>query len=209
MTAAPSRDEIRRVFGSAALEWGLFYRNVPALRFELSGGDGYVEMFTRAYDRAREILSVVFADTRELTVVLSEVGGGGMRSHLSGFRALRGCGIPLPRPYAAWSETTGEEWDHEERGFLAFRCAPAMLNRLLWGALATEIGVRPRLVSHLYLADPERGILAHPYDDRGMDVIGPNHTLLRELYTRFDAYLLDYDRARMDEFFAGPRSPTA
>lgn len=203
MSSPPSREEIHRVFGPAALEWGLFYRNQPALRFELSDGGGYVEMFTRAYDRAREILAVAFAGTDELTVVLSEAGGGGMLSHLSGFRALRSCGIPLPRPYAAWTETTGAEWDHVERVFLTFRCGREMLNRLLWGALATELGVRPRLVSHLYLADPERGILAHPYDDRGMDLIGPSHTLLRELYTRFGEYLLDYDRERMDGFFAG------
>lgn len=203
MSGPPSREEIHRVFGPAALEWGLFYRNHPALRFELSDGGVYVEMFTRAYDRAREILAVVFAGTDELTVVLSEAGGGGMLSHLSGFRALRACGIPFPRPYVAWKETTGAEWDHVERVFLAFRCGREMLNRLLWGALATELGVRPRLLSHLYLADPERGILAHPYDDRGMDLIGRNHTLLRELYTRFGEYLLDFDRERMDGFFAG------
>ena len=202
MSATPLRDEIHRVFGRAALDWGLFYANAPALRFELSGGDGYIEMFTRAYDRARAILSVVFADTSELTVVLSEAGGGGMLGRLSSFRALRDCGIEVPRPYEVWMETTGPEWDDLDRVFLAFTGGRELLNRLLWGVLANEIGIRPRLPSQLYLADVERGILAHPYDDRGMDVIGPNHDLLRELYTRFDAYLLGYDRERMDGFFA-------
>lgn len=203
MTAPALRDEIRRVFGPHALDWGLFYVNDPALRFELSGGDGYIEMFTRAWDRAREILAAAFADTAELTVVLSDAGGGGMLAHLSSVRALRDCGIRVPRPYEAWRETAGAEWDHEERVFLAFTCGREMVSRLLWGVLANELGVRPRLLSQLYVADPERGILAHPYDDRGMDVIGPNHALLRELYTRFDAYLLGYDRERMDGFFAG------
>ncbi|HET7231546.1 MAG TPA: DUF3885 domain-containing protein [Longimicrobium sp.] len=200
---APTREEIEGVFGPQALAWGLFYQNAPALRFELSDGGGYVEMFTRAYDRAREILSVVFAGTSELVVVLSEAGGGGMLAHLSGFRALRGCGVPLPSPYAAWTETTGAEWDHEERVFLSFRCGREMLNRLLWGALATDIGIRPRLISQLYLADLGRGILAHPYDDRGMDLIGPNHALLAELHARFNPWLLDFDRERMAGFFAG------
>lgn len=203
MSATPLRDEIHRVFGAHALDWGLFYANAPALRFELSGSDSYIEMFTRAWDRAREILAVVFAETAELTVVLSDAGGGRMLAHLSSFRALRDCEIELPRPYEVWTETTGPEWENLDRVFLAFTGGRELLNRLLWGVLANEIGIRPRLPSQLYLADLQRGILAHPYDDRGMDVIGPNHTLLRELYTRFDAYLLDYDRERMAGYFAG------
>jgi hypothetical protein len=35
-----------------------------------------------------------------------------------------------------------------------------------------------------------------------MDVIG-NADALRALYTRFSAYLLDFDRARMDAWFGG------
>ncbi|HEX9940227.1 MAG TPA: DUF3885 domain-containing protein [Longimicrobium sp.] len=203
MTAPALRDQVRRVFGPHALNWGLFYVNEPALRFELSGGDGYIEMFTRAWDRAREILAAAFPDAAELTVVLSEAGGGGMLGRLSSIRALRDCGIRVPRPYEAWSETAGPEWDHEERVFLAFTCDREMVNRLLWGVLANELGIRPRLPSQLYLADLRGGVLAHPYDDRGMDLIGPNHDLLRQLYTRFDPWLLPYDRERMDSFFAG------
>ena len=48
----------------------------------------------------------------------------------------------------------------------------------------------------------------HPYDDRGMDVIGPNHALLADLYHRFNERLLDYDRARMDGFFASSSAST-
>ncbi len=46
-------------------------------------------------------------------------------------------------------------------------------------------------------------MLVHPYDDRGMDVVGPNHALLADLYARFDAYLSDSDREWIRVFFAG------
>jgi Domain of unknown function (DUF3885) len=201
MSTHPLRDELHRVFGRDGLELGLFYRHAPALRFELSLGGSYVEMFTQAYDRAREILDAAFAETGELTVVLSQFGGGPPLAHLSGFRSVRRCGVELPRGFEAWTEPTDDEW-HPERAFLAFRCGRGEVNGLLWGALAADLGIRPRLECRVHLADAERGILAHPYDDRGMDLIGPNHALLRELYTRFNPWLLDYDCERIDGFFA-------
>ena len=49
---------------------------------------------------------------------------------------------------------------------------------------------------------PDLGILACPYDSRGMDLLGPNTERLGQLYTQFDAWLLDYDRPRMAEMFS-------
>jgi hypothetical protein len=196
------REEIRSVFGEHALEWALFYQNEPALRFELSDGGGWIEMFTRAYDRAREILAAAFAGTTSLTVILAHVcAGDDARARIPVLRALRDCGIPIPRPYETWAEPADEEGFR--RVFLAFRCGPEWVNRLLWGVLATELGIHPSLPCRVYLADVERGILVFPYDDRGMDVIGPNHALLRDLHARFGPWLLEYDRERMDGFFAG------
>lgn len=201
MTAAPSRDETVGVFGPAALRWGLFYGHDPALRFELSEGGGYIEMFTRAYDRAREITAAAFEGTERLTVVLAQECHGEPGERAAAVRSLRSCGIRLPSPRARWTEQ-GDDEDFSS-AYLAFHCGPEMINRLLWGALAVEIGIRPRLTCRVYLADVERGILVHPYDDRGMDIIGPNHALLHDLYSRFNAWLLDYDRERMDGFFGG------
>jgi hypothetical protein len=118
------------------------------------------------------------------------------------FRALRECGLRVEWPCEMWTEKPEDEyWSDAERVFMAFRLGRDAMHRLLWGALAPSLGIRPELVCDVYLADLERGVLAHPYDDRGMDVIGPNQALLRDLYTRFNAYLLDHDRPRMDADF--------
>ncbi|MFC6616356.1 DUF3885 domain-containing protein [Deinococcus radiophilus] len=42
---------------------------------------------------------------------------------------------------------------------------------------------------------PDLGILACPYDSRGMDLLGPNTERLGQLYTQFDAWLLDHGPA--------------
>ena len=41
-----------------------------------------------------------------------------------------------------------------------------------------------------------------PYDDRGMDVVGPNFQLLLALYQKHHSYLLQYDIEAMDATFA-------
>lgn len=199
------KDELHAVFGPRAFEHGLFYAHEHdgALRFELSRGGGRLDQFAQAFDRGREIADHVFRDSARIVAVLGWCGGGPLVRHMAVFRALRDCGVALARPRTAWTGASEECWDDGERTFVAFACEKDALHHLLWGAIAVDLGVHPRLESRVYIADPERGVLAHPYDDRGMDVIGPNEALLRELYHRFNGYLLDYDRARMDARFGG------
>jgi Domain of unknown function (DUF3885) len=52
-----------------------------------------------------------------------------------------------------------------------------------------------------YLLSLDQQILFHPYDDRGMDIIGNNRVVLEQIYTKFNDWLLDYDRLTMDEYF--------
>lgn len=197
MEALITPEELVNVFGPRALDFALFYKHEGALRFELSVGDGYINLFTSAYDRAREILGFLFRESADLVVILSYFQGEG----LSVFRSLRDCGLRVPRSRIAWRGRMEGDEDPEGWTYVAFRAPKEMLTPLLWGVLAEELGIRPRLVCNLHLADPARGVLAHPYDDRGMDVIGPNKALLQQLFRRFNSYLLDYDRAQMEEYF--------
>ncbi|HEX8431701.1 MAG TPA: DUF3885 domain-containing protein [Longimicrobium sp.] len=192
-------------FGPRALDLGLFHANEPALRFELSSGATRIDEFARAFDRAREILGYLFRDSASLTVVLHRFddGAGTARAVL---RSARECGIPLLRPRCQWTEDYQDEHGAELRRFVSFRAEPASLTRLAWGALGADLGIRPALHASVTIADVERGILVHPYDDRGMDVIGPNRDLLAAAYSRFNGYLLDYDRERMRGFF-DPNGP--
>jgi hypothetical protein len=194
-------DELYRVFGEDAFEGRLFYANEPALRFELSRGGSHIEQFTRAYDRAREIARYAFRDSASLVVVLALFGEGPPLRQVSVFRSLRACGVPMGRPRSCWSRSFEDDTCREHHTFVAFRADASVLDGLLWGALAGDLGIRPALLAGVYIADPERGLLVHPYDDRGMDVIGPNRERLAELFARFHHDLLDYDLERMERFF--------
>jgi len=39
------------------------------------------------------------------------------------------------------------------------------------------------------------------YDDRGLDIIASDKDTLSPIYTKHNDWLLDYDRARMEEIF--------
>lgn len=198
---ATIRETLHRVFGPDALRGGLFHHHEGALRFELSDGYRNVLMFTRAYDRARAILDRVFAGSSRVFAIVSLYGEVPPRAHLSTFRALRACGVRLPRSRARWTDVLDGELGPEAWHRVAFEVNADDRLCLLWGALAADLGIRPRLLAPVYLADPGRGVLAYPYDDRGMDLIGPDKALLKEIYAELNAWLLDHDRATMDAYF--------
>ena len=202
-----SREALHRTFGPSAFDLPCFYANQPALRFELSQYGQRLDLFEQAWDRARPIVDHALGDSSALVAVLSRFGDGVPMHSRELFRSLRACGVRVGRPRAWWTEPYADG-EPEPRLFVAFACEREAVRHLLWGALAHDIGIRPRLEAMVHFADPARGIVIHPYDDRGMDIVGPNHALLAELYHRFNEDLLDYDRERMDAFFASPAGTT-
>jgi Domain of unknown function (DUF3885) len=191
-----NRAEIERVFGTRALEFALFYHHEHSLRFELAQGPSRFHRFLSAHRRATEIMNQVF-DGSSVQVCLKFFGIPSLRAHLSVFRSLRNCGIVLPEEHQVWC--VPDEETHKI--LIAFEVEPEYVTQLLWGVFALELGIRPGLLCKVYFFDLERGVLVHPYDDRGMDVIGQNTALLKRLYQQFGAYLLEYDKAQMDRSF--------
>lgn len=194
-------EEVLDTFGPDALEPALFYRHSPALRFELAGGETRVAQFLQAIDRARAILEAAFAGADELTVIFwiwSEEPEQKLRRGLKA--QLRPLGLPLEKP--EFHRLPPRDGDDFPKACFVAKLPTRRLPELLWGALARELGIKPAVGWRVVIAAPELGLLACPYDDRGMDIIGPNTERLARLYHQFDAWLLDYDRARMAEMFS-------
>ena len=193
-----SKKEIIETFGKEALGNALFYKQKGSLRFELSGNKPYIDMFCRAMDRSREILNFLFSDAKNLTFALSYFGSTNFMKERKIFRSIKNCGIVLPKSIEV---TTSIEENSQERVFIVFEAEKDILQRLLWGVFAQELGISPKLLCKVYILSLELGVLAHPYDDRGMDVIGRNKLLLKQLFLHFNHYLLDYERESMELFF--------
>ena len=194
------RDTIRNTFGTEALEHALFYEHEGSLRFELSEGGSFVEMFIQSYNKATEIVGSIFSETEKISVCLAFYGKKSLLGNLSVFRDLVECQIEIPKKDCQiWQKQYPEA---ELRTFITFSTNKKELPKLLWSAIASDMGVKPRVNCSIYIYCSELGVLVHPYDDRGLDVIGPNKELLKKLYTKFHHYLLDYDIEEMDKKYA-------
>ena len=190
--------------------WGSPYR----LRFELNEGGAYVTMFTSSYDRARCLaraalptdclVGVIAAHPDPSREMGSERHGWTNRS---GFDHLEELGVPTEPALATWSGYCwpGDKEDDEAEPWL--HCAVNLTwdqaDILLWNQVAQEVGVAPRAPIKSKLVDLTRGVSVDAYDDRGMDITSVTKEPIAGLYKRFDKWLLDHDRTRMAEVFAG------
>jgi hypothetical protein len=179
------------------------------LGFELSGSGSYVNMFTRAYDRARHLARAALpGEVFAVIAVFPDRSKDPPTIQDSDYDLLHEMGVPTIPFEATWTGYfwPGQEGDNDELPceYRAVRVTWDQADILLWSNLACDIGLEPmvnRVCSKL--VDIARGVTVNAYDDRGMDITALSADPIAELYTRFDAWLLDYDRPRMSETFEG------
>ncbi len=177
-------------FGKKSFQHAIFYSNENSLRFELSEGakyDSHISMFITALERSTEVIETVFEKSDELSLCISFTGDSFV-SNLSQFRELHNLGVKFPKTRYIFSE-----WDEEEewyRNYVFFNIPKTELHKFLFGKMANELGIKPSYWFDVYIFDLELGVLAHPYDDRGMDLVGSNKFMLSKIYEQFNSWLL-------------------
>lgn len=212
---SPLRQRLLDRFDVKSLD-ALFYETPIALRFEL-GGDWEVEgrqvpRMLQAVDRARAITEAVFAGSTTVKAVIQTWGHRRPGPRNVVFRRLAAMGFTAAPHYEGRYRHPDEDAaDPYDQFFLSEATDAEDRATLIWDACACEIGIGPSspFISvgsfnqfRSLLVDFERGLLVNVYDDRGMDVLAIDREALRPIYARFNAWLLDYDRAAMDANFA-------
>jgi hypothetical protein len=185
-----------------------FYNHPGGLRFELSEGGSAINQFLSAMRKATLICQDIFPPDQPITVRLQTYDAARnpfqMRNALA---QLHHAGINIPRQRSLWT-TPLDPHMADFPGLslhIAFDAPPSLLPNLLWCAFVADFGaIQPRPPCDVFLHNLPDRILVHPYDDRGMDVVGPNHPLLSKLYAKHNPLLLDYDRQAMQATFGPP-----
>jgi Domain of unknown function (DUF3885) len=202
------RADIETIFSGKAFMRPLFYSYPGGLRFELSEGGTFLEQFLTALKKAVEICSDIFPNNESITVCLQVHTKSNLFNHRSTISSLKAAGIFIPKDREVWLEPIDpEDWFEETRPEwwlnVAFKVSRNLLQNLLWCSVVSDFGsIKPNPGCLVYLFNLQLGLLARAYDDRGMDVVGPNKVVLEELYNKHSRYLLEYDRAVMDVTFA-------
>ena len=173
--------------------------------FELSTSGAFVEQFYVALHKAEKIAEQVFEGCDPIWACVALTGSRRFISCREKYRDLRNAQVDGIRSAEYWVEKVPanpcvpveDPWE-EHRYFVLFPLRRTQLRLVLWGALAQDLGIRPRVIGEHYLVNEAEGLVAHPYDDRGLDVVGPNSNRLGQLYRQFGDHLLEYDRSEMD-----------
>jgi hypothetical protein len=192
------KTKIESTFGEKALDHALFYNHQAGLRFELSEGNSYIEMFISAYKKAEKILESAFEGSEKIVICLAYYGEDTILENLSSLKGLEDCQITMNDP-ESWEKYDSE--NESKRIYIAFTSSKAEIKNVLWGVLATELGITPQIGCTAYFIDFNNKIIASPYDDRGMDIIGSNKQWLQFLYTKHRRYLLEHDINEMKKHY--------
>jgi len=202
------RTQIENKFDGKAFKRPLFYNYKGGLRFELSEGGNYLNQFLTAHRKGMEVCGRVFSGCEDITICVRVYGSKTLLSSLSTLKSLRDAGLYPTSEKEHWTEFD-EEWEGDEDyadslwHFIAFKAPIENLINALWCALSSDLGnIEPSPMADIYLFNLDKEIMAFPYDDRGMDIVGPNKQFLKEQYDKFGHYLLDYDREVMDAVFS-------
>lgn len=199
--------EIQKIIGNTYRD-ALFYNFPGGLRFELSEGGSPLDQVLLALRKATVICNEVFSGEEWILLHLQAFAPVSRFRLRTKLRELQLAGILIPRVRDVWMEKAedNETEDDDDDGHwisCAFEVPVAKLQNLLWCAFTADFGpLHPNPNCRVYLINTNKGILVHPYDDRGMDVISQSTSTLAELYERHYDLLLDYDIEVMRETFA-------
>jgi hypothetical protein len=196
-----------QAFGRPQLPLCLFYDFTFALRFELGGEiDGIadpVPRFLQAIDRARAVAHDLFDSSPRLDVVFAIYASRNIgQIARQRIRELASSGFDSRRVRHLGRTAVGKNNLNRHWYGCTLATPTTDIDRLLWCAVAKEMQISPKANFEFYLVDFDGQIILHLYDDRGMDVVAMSIDRLRPTYHRYNAWLLDYDRFRMDSTFA-------
>lgn len=196
------RAVIESTFGERLFDRPTFYNNPGGLRFALSSGGSTVDCFLSAFRTAKVICEDILPPGQDFTVCLAICLPPSILAGRGVLRRLAQAGIVIPRARSTWMRPPEDPESVWVTRCIAFHVERRLLDNLLWCALASDLAIEPNpRCEAIYLMDLARAVCVHPYDDRGMDVVGGNHELLRDLHARHGRHLLDHDRKTMAATF--------
>lgn len=64
-----------------------------------------------------------------------------------------------------------------------------------------DLGLKPSIFHRVYFININRKTIFHVYDDRGCDLLAPSPDSIRDIYKKYNAWILDYDKPEIDQVF--------
>jgi hypothetical protein len=188
----------------------LFYSWTVGVRFDLQSEVSTSDQayFTEVLRRATAVFEAVFQPTDEVLIVVQKP------RHERYFRRqrFRANDLLLRLLNASKQEAQFQRLANRTRfantqqliRFTVQRAANQIPHQQILQAISHQDfpSRTPQLHDDVFFLNLRSKLILHMYDDRGLDVIGPNTDTLRPLYNSHHHLLLDYDRQQMAATFS-------
>jgi len=193
----------------------LFYSWDASIRFELGVNESSVSIHENplylqgVYRRAIDLFEALHAPEDELYLVVDVHDFGkryALRRKLNVFAKYVKKNSALRRlqhenrPYI-YPEDDEDRTYRTHRFSLRCRRSDFRYAALLKAICNQDMGISPCIHYPIYFVNETKGTIYYVYDDRGCDLLGVDTEAIRWMYEKFNDWILDYDRAEIDEVF--------
>jgi len=201
-------------FNGLQLSKPLFYQANIGLRFEL-GADLEIEKsrMEQVYARAHALFDFTHSPTDEVFLVVNAHRYNGREEKYDAITTVFECFVPeinlrenidhirLP---ALYFDETDEEYEDVWTDRYCLRCTVTdiQVHELLDAIANWDMVIEPRVDHECYFVNVNRGTIFHLYDDRGLDIVANRKASLYEVYTKYNEWILNYDRERIHGIFS-------
>ncbi|WP_420540471.1 DUF3885 domain-containing protein (plasmid) [Paenibacillus polymyxa] len=199
-------------FPGLQLKSPLFYSSAIAIRFELGGNLEEQSRVERVIHRVLSIFNEINQPTDDvyLTIFIDSWDGNPVSSFEKDVCKLfieYAFGVRIEDIDKREQEFRYKDPDEDDDGTVTLRyCTKVKVKDLkveeLLGAIANrEMGCEPRIIGDIFLVNETKKSIFYVYDNRGLDVVADNTKTLRTVYDKYNNWILDYDRSRIDKIF--------
>lgn len=202
---------LEKYFPGLEIKQPLFYNWDYGIRFEI----GYLDVWQdkkrgilndlylkTAFVRAKKIFEFLFKPEDEVIVVCQRYSDGRQKikkrsfcyrniKHYSSVESVK-----IRNLYDDCEPVRKKE--HWHRKVFYTQCKYIDYMDFLYRSIRYDFGFGG---VEVYFINVTRHLIYNNYDDRGLDVIASNVEVLRPLYEKYNEWILDYDRERIDKIF--------
>ncbi|MNN26621.1 hypothetical protein D3C81_1401320 [compost metagenome] len=204
-------------FPNLILRPPLFYNWNIGIRFEL-GNPHLYEIDTnhymeQVYSRAIELFRALFFKDDDICIVTNAFFAYRFKSqvkrlnlyrrYIKSNQLLRNLKLNVIPDIFAEEDERPDEDNNTYRYMIDCKVRDVDYQNLLKAICNQDVGIKPSIYHDVFFLNLDRGVIYHIYDDRGCDVISSSIIELKDIYTKFNEWILDYDRESIKKTFEG------
>lgn len=107
----------------------------------------------------------------------------------------------IPFCYLEEDEEIREETMRTIRYCCKYKLSKIKYKKLLKAIANQDLGYKPAVTDEVYFINIGKHIIYQLYDDRGLDLVSNSKDSLEDIYIKYNSWILDYDRERIDKLF--------